>query len=63
MKTRGQKRTWKGEEGGRVSKWREHDLEMADERAAKGGRNRLTNNKWWGDTNKWRERIKNQNPF
>lgn len=32
IKTRGQKRTWKGEEGGREAKWREHDLEMADER-------------------------------
>lgn len=63
MKTRGQKRTWKGEEGGRVAKWKEHGLEMADERAEKGGRNRLTNKKRWGETNRRRERIKNQNLF
>lgn len=33
MKTKGQERTWKGEEGGRKAKWKEHDLEKADERA------------------------------
>lgn len=35
MKTKGQERTWKGKEGGREAKWKEHDLEMADERAGK----------------------------